>query len=32
MPDGLFEAMTPVQRRNLIGYLMGTAQVPLPRN
>jgi len=30
MPEGMLEAMTPVQRRNLIAYLMGTAQVPLP--
>jgi len=32
MPDGLLEAMTAVQRRNLIAYLMGNAQVALPGN
>jgi putative heme-binding domain-containing protein len=30
MPPGLLEGMSAVQRRNLIGYLMGNAQVPLP--
>jgi putative heme-binding domain-containing protein len=30
MPEGLFEAFTPEQRRNLVAYLMGTSQVPLP--
>jgi putative heme-binding domain-containing protein len=27
MPEGLLEAMTPVQRRNLVAYLMGNEQV-----
>jgi len=30
MPEGLFEALTATQRRDLVSYLMGTAQVPLP--
>jgi putative heme-binding domain-containing protein len=30
MPEGLFEAFTAEQRRNLVGYLMGNAQVPMP--
>jgi putative heme-binding domain-containing protein len=30
MPEGLFEALTPEERRDLVAYLMGTAQVPLP--
>jgi putative heme-binding domain-containing protein len=30
MPPGLLESMTPVQRRDLIAYLMSNAQVPLP--
>ena len=30
MPEGLLEGLTPVQRRNLVAYLMGNAQVPLP--
>ena len=30
MPEGLLESLTPVQRRNLVAYLMGTAQVPMP--
>ena len=30
MPEGLFEALTLQQRRNLVAYLMGNAQVPLP--
>jgi putative heme-binding domain-containing protein len=30
MPEGLFEAFTPEQRRNLVAYLMGNAQVPMP--
>jgi hypothetical protein len=30
MPEGLFEGLSAEQRRNLVGYLMGTAQVPLP--
>jgi len=30
MPDGLFENLSAVQRRNLVAYLMGSAQVPLP--
>ncbi len=30
MPEGLFEAFTAEQRRNLVAYLMGTAQVPMP--
>ena len=30
MPEGLFEGFTAEQRRNLVAYLMGNAQVPLP--
>ena len=30
MPEGLLEALTPVQRRNLIAYLIQKTQVPLP--
>jgi len=30
MPDGLLDALTPAQRRDLIAYLMHSAQVPLP--
>ena len=30
MPDGLLEALTPQQRRDLIGYLMHPTQAPLP--
>ena len=30
MPDGLFETLTPEQRRDLIAYLMHPTQVPLP--
>ena len=30
MPEGLFESFTPQQRRDLVAYVMGRAQVPLP--
>ena len=30
MPEGLLENLSAVQRRNLVAYLMGNAQVPLP--
>jgi hypothetical protein len=30
MPDGLLESLSPMQRRDLVGYLMSNAQVPLP--
>ncbi len=30
MPEGMFEALSAEQRRNLVAYLMGTAQVPMP--
>ena len=30
MPEGLLEAFSPEQRRNLVAYLMSKAQVPLP--
>jgi putative heme-binding domain-containing protein len=30
MPEGIFEALTAEQRRNLVAYLMGTGQVPMP--
>ena len=30
MPEGLFEGFSAEQRRNLVAYLMGSAQVPLP--
>ena len=30
MPEGLLESLDTVQRRNLIAYLMGEEQVPLP--
>jgi putative heme-binding domain-containing protein len=30
MPEGLFEGLSAEQRRNLVAYLMGNAQVPLP--
>ena len=30
MPEGLLEALTPRERRDLIGYLAAPAQVPLP--
>jgi putative heme-binding domain-containing protein len=30
MPEGLLEALTPTQRRDLIAYLMHPTQVPLP--
>ncbi len=30
MPEGLLQSLSPVQRRNLIAYLMSSAQVPLP--
>lgn len=30
MPEGLFEAFNAEQRRNLVAYLMGNAQVPMP--
>ncbi len=30
MPDGLLEALTPAQTRDLIAYLMHPSQVPLP--
>lgn len=30
MPEGLFEAFSAEQRRNVVAYLMGTAQVPMP--
>jgi putative heme-binding domain-containing protein len=32
MPDGLLNAMTDEQVRDLIGYLMAREQVPLPKN
>jgi putative heme-binding domain-containing protein len=31
MPEGLLQALTPEQQRDLLAYLMGNAQVPLPR-
>jgi putative membrane-bound dehydrogenase-like protein len=31
MPEGLLQAFTPEQQRDLLAYLMGTAQVPLPK-
>ena len=30
MPEGFLESMDPNQRRNLVAYLMGAAQAPLP--
>ena len=30
MPEGILQGLSAVQRRNLIAYLMGSAQVPLP--
>jgi putative heme-binding domain-containing protein len=30
MPEGLLDALTPTQLRDLCGYLMSPAQVPLP--
>ncbi len=30
MPEGLFESLDATQRRNLVAYLMGDDQVPLP--
>lgn len=30
MPEGLLEALTPAQRRDLLGYLLHPTQVPLP--
>jgi hypothetical protein len=30
MPEGLFEALSADERRNLVAYLMGNAQVPMP--
>ena len=30
MPEGLLEALTPSQQRDLIAYLMHRSQVPLP--
>ncbi len=30
MPEGLFEGFSAEQRRNLVAYLMGNTQVPLP--
>jgi hypothetical protein len=30
MPEGLLEALTPVQQRDLLAYLMHKSQVPLP--
>jgi hypothetical protein len=30
MPEGLFAAFTEAQRRDLVAYLMGTEQVPMP--
>lgn len=30
MPEGLFEALTPEERRDLVAYVMGAVQVPLP--
>jgi putative heme-binding domain-containing protein len=30
MPEGLLEAMTPAQRRDLIGYLIQKTQAPMP--
>jgi hypothetical protein len=32
MPEGLLEALTPEQARDLIAYLMHKSQVPLPGN
>jgi putative membrane-bound dehydrogenase-like protein len=31
MPEGLLQALTPEQQRDLLAYLMGSVQVPLPR-
>ncbi len=31
MPEGLLTAFTPEQQRDLLSYLMGSAQVPLPK-
>ena len=30
MPEGLLEAMSPIQRRDLIGYLIQKTQAPMP--
>ena len=30
MPEGLLESLSPIQRRDLVAYLMSNAQVPLP--
>jgi cytochrome c1 len=30
MPEGLLEALTDAQVRDLVAYLMGRTQVPLP--
>ena len=30
MPEGLFEGLSAEQRRDLVAYLMGSAQVPMP--
>ena len=32
MPDGLFDVLSPVQRRDLVAYLMHPTQVPLPQS
>jgi hypothetical protein len=32
MPEGLFEVLTEEQRLNLVAYLMGEEQVPMPAN
>ena len=31
MPEGLFDAMKPDDVRDLVAYLMGKEQVPLPK-
>ena len=31
MPEGLLQAFTPEQQRDLLAYLMGNAQVPLAK-
>ena len=31
MPDGLLQAFTPEQQRDLLAYLMGNSQVPLAK-
>ncbi|GEM_PF-6419164 len=31
MPEGLLQAFTPEQQRDLLAYLMGNSQVPLAK-